>query len=167
MVRGWGNLIRMKSRVVDYRVRIKINAYRLRPPLTGRSAHATGSPALNVASAEKAKFKSFSPSALESASKVSGILQADLSRHHSISKLARKVGLNSRSLQDCFKYLHGKGIFEYGQDLRLEHSKKLLRETDLTLQEIAEACGYQEQSNFSLAFMKKYGVRPGGWRRGV
>jgi AraC-like DNA-binding protein len=39
-------------------------------------------------------------------------------------------------------------------------------ETDLGIQEIAEACGYTEHTNFTVAFKKKYGEGPGMWRKG-
>jgi AraC-like DNA-binding protein len=94
------------------------------------------------------------------------LLLADLSCHYTIPQLARKVGLNSRTLQDCFKAIYGKSVFVYGQEVRMEHSKDLLQDPDLTIQEIAEACGYHEQSNFGAAFKKKFGVGPGEWRRG-
>jgi AraC-like DNA-binding protein len=56
-------------------------------------------------------------------------------------------------------------IFVFGQHARLALSMKLLIETELSIQAIAEECGYPEQSNFSVAFKKKYGIGPGAWRR--
>ncbi len=108
---------------------------------------------------------SFSRHAMECASSAKNILSDNLSMHISVSRLSRKVGLNSKTLQDCFKHLYGLSIFVYGQNLRLENGKKLLRETDLTIQAIAEECGYREQSNFGAAFSKKYGIGPGQWRK--
>ncbi len=111
--------------------------------------------------------KPISHFALEKAAEVKVLLNSDLSHHYPIGKLARKVGTNAKTLQDGFKQLFGKTIFEYGQGLRLEHGKKLLSETDLGIQEIAEACGYAEQANFTTAFRKRFGVVPGGWRKGA
>ena len=108
---------------------------------------------------------SFSRHAIKCTSSAKDILSANLSTHISVSRLARKVGLNCKTLGDCFKHLYGSSIFVYGQNLRLENGKKLLRETDLTIQAIAEECGYREQSNFGAAFSKKYGVGPGQWRK--
>jgi AraC-like DNA-binding protein len=94
------------------------------------------------------------------------LLLADLSHHYTIPQLARKVGLNSRTLQDCFKAIYGKSVFVFGQEARLDHSRSLLRETDLPIQMISEQCGYPEQSNFGTAFKKKFGIGPGEWRKG-
>ncbi|HSZ31778.1 MAG TPA: AraC family transcriptional regulator [Puia sp.] len=108
---------------------------------------------------------SFSRRAMQCTSSAKDILETSLSTHISVSRLARKVGLNSKTLGDCFKYVYGSSIFVYGQHLRLENGKKLLRETDLTIQVIAEECGYREQSNFGTAFHRKYGVGPAQWRK--
>jgi AraC-like DNA-binding protein len=109
--------------------------------------------------------RSFSQRALDCASEAAIIISSDLRHLYTIEKLAKKVCLNSKSLQNCFKHLYGKSIFIFGQDVRLEHGKKLLRETDQTIQAIAEDCGYPEQANFGTAFKKKYGVSPGEWRK--
>lgn len=110
------------------------------------------------------KVLPFSRAAIGVSVKLKELLNSDLEHHIPISKLAKKVGLNPRTLQDCFKELYGKSIFVYGQEVRLEHSKVLLRDPDLTIQIVAEKCGYREQSNFGTAFRKKYGVGPAQWR---
>jgi AraC-like DNA-binding protein len=107
----------------------------------------------------------FTRHAIERTREAAGIILADLRKHYSIPRIAKKTGLNERTLQDCFKHLYGKPIFVYGQEARLEHGRKLLLDSDLSIQSIAEECGYPEQSNFGAAFKKKYGVAPGGWRR--
>jgi AraC-like DNA-binding protein len=93
-------------------------------------------------------------------------LTVDLSQRITIRQLSRKTCMNSRTLQDCFKSVYGKTIFDYIQDLRMAQAKELLKTTDLNLQKIAELCGYRESSNFSFAFKKMEGVGPGLWRSG-
>jgi AraC-like DNA-binding protein len=116
------------------------------------------------AASEKDK-RSFSQHVLNCASEAAAIITSDLHHLYSIDKLAKKVCLNSKSLQVCFKHVYGKSIFVFGQEARLAHGKKLLRETDQSIQAIAEECGYPEQTNFGTAFKKKYGVSPGEWRK--
>lgn len=108
----------------------------------------------------------FSSRAIDCTHQVPELLQAAMSEPIGIDKLARKVGMNARTLHDCFKHLYGKTIFEYSQHQRLEHGKTLLMNHRQSIQAIAEECGYSEQSNFSVAFKKKYGVGPGEWRKG-
>ena len=104
---------------------------------------------------------------LQRTREVIGLATGDLSRRLSIRQLARKVGVNSRALQDSFKFLYGKTIFEYVQALRIARAKELLKTTDLTTEEIAWSCGYREPSNFSLAFKKMTGCWPGAWRKQI
>ncbi|WP_249383999.1 AraC family transcriptional regulator [Chitinivorax sp. B] len=47
---------------------------------------------------------------------------------------------------------------------RCDLAKHYLRETDLSLTDIAFLLGYQEQSSFNHAFKEWTGVNPGGWR---
>ena len=102
---------------------------------------------------------------LQRTREVIGLTTNDLSRRVSIRQLAREVGINSRTLQDSFKFLYGKTIFEYVQALRMARAKELLKTTDLTAAEVAWSCGYREASNFSLAFKKTTGAWPGEWRK--
>ena len=43
---------------------------------------------------------------------------------------------------------------------------QLLRETDLTMAEIARQVGYESQSKFTAAFKEQYGLLPTAYRRG-
>ena len=164
----------MNRRLCGYQVKIKIHAFRLRgrrPMPMSYAAHSAASQAHSNPEAPNYQVKPkisqiFSVHALACTAEAKQIMETDLSHHYSVPLLARKVGFNSSSLQVCFKQQYGKTIFEFGQDLRLEHGKKLLLETNQTIQEIAEACGYPEQANFSTAFKNKFGVAPGRWRKG-
>ena len=49
---------------------------------------------------------------------------------------------------------------------RVEHGKKLLSETDLTLREIAEQCGYQNLGSFDRAFSRLTETTPTKYRAG-
>jgi len=48
---------------------------------------------------------------------------------------------------------------------RLHRAQKLLLSTDLSLAEIAQDCGFYDQSHFNRTFSQRTGVPPGKWRR--
>jgi AraC family transcriptional regulator len=48
---------------------------------------------------------------------------------------------------------------------RVERAKKLLSEPDLQLAEIAQLCGFADQSHFARVFSQFEGFSPGRWRR--
>ena len=60
----------------------------------------------------------------------------------------------------------GKGFNETLRDLRLDHAAHLLKETDLEVKEICEACGYLSDTYFISAFKKRFGAPPGEYRCG-
>jgi AraC family transcriptional regulator len=49
--------------------------------------------------------------------------------------------------------------------LRVERAMTLLRRPDLSLSEIALACGFADQSHFGRVFTRHTGQSPGTWRR--
>ena len=50
--------------------------------------------------------------------------------------------------------------------LRLAHAARLLRQSPLSLRQIAYATGFSSPSHFSRAFGTAHGIPPGAWRRG-
>ena len=50
-------------------------------------------------------------------------------------------------------------------DVRYEVGQQLLRETELSVAEVACALGYEESANFSRAFRRWSGLYPGAWRK--
>lgn len=79
---------------------------------------------------------------------------------HSLLSLARQFGLNTNKLMHSFKKIFGKSIFEFIQELRMEHAQTLLREQDLQVTEVARTIGYKNPNHFSAAFKRQFGFCP-------
>lgn len=92
------------------------------------------------------------------------IIVSDLSIKYNIGSLARATGFNEWKLQHTFKHLFGATIFDYAQSARLEHAKRLLRDTADPIQLIAMQCGYPDHSNLTAAFRKSFGCTPEQFR---
>lgn len=82
----------------------------------------------------------------------------------STAKLARQQGLTSRHLQRRFKAATGKTLQEALLEIRLEHARELLRDTPLTISEIAMDCGFTDLNRFPGYFRRKYGFTPRAFR---
>ena len=54
---------------------------------------------------------------------------------------------------------------EYLRRCRLERARRLMQRSAAPLAEIAAAAGFSDQSHFSNAFRKIFGVSPGAFRR--
>ncbi|MFD2967274.1 helix-turn-helix domain-containing protein [Sphingobacterium bambusae] len=77
-----------------------------------------------------------------------------------IIELSRLVGINQTKLKYGFRELFGTTVFGYIQEIKMHQAKQELLDTDLSIQEIGYRLGYQNMSNFSIAFKKFYGYSP-------
>ncbi|HEY0214335.1 MAG TPA: GlxA family transcriptional regulator [Paenirhodobacter sp.] len=73
---------------------------------------------------------------------------------------ARSAGVIGRQLQRLFRQHLNTTPQAYMADLRLRHGRVLLAETEMSVLDVAMACGYSSRSSFSKGFAKKYGISP-------
>lgn len=67
-------------------------------------------------------------------------------------------------LNRCFKKETGTTIFDYLNSYRINHSKVLLHSGMLTLKQIAEAIGFDNEFYYSRVFKKYTGMSPSNYR---
>ncbi len=82
----------------------------------------------------------------------------------SLSAIATEFSINQAYLSSLFKKAAGIGFNAYIQKLRMQNAMELLTETDLSISEIAAACGYSSLSYFSHAFKNYTGLYPVDYR---
>lgn len=85
-------------------------------------------------------------------------------RKISLEEIANEVYLSKAYLSNIFKQETGISITEFINRARIDYSKKLLRETSLSLVEIANECCFGDQSYFSRVFKKDEGMSPKKYR---
>lgn len=78
----------------------------------------------------------------------------------SMDELAEAAGYSRRHLERLFRGATGKTPGEFYRGLRLDKGRNLLATTDLTLLEVATACGFETTSHFSKSFRARFGVAP-------
>ncbi|MBR7132266.1 MAG: helix-turn-helix domain-containing protein [Clostridia bacterium] len=78
----------------------------------------------------------------------------------SLTKVAGAVGLSQNYLGLIFKKKLKISYIDYIKQLRLTHSIRLLKQGELSLDEIAEKCGFNSKSYYIAIFKKQYGVTP-------
>lgn len=83
----------------------------------------------------------------------------------SVQRLARNVGTNETKLSQAFRTVFGMTIFEYVRSRRMEEARRLLREGNLSITEIAFEVGYEYSCNFSVAYKRHFGITPKEERR--
>ena len=86
------------------------------------------------------------------------------SRHFTVADVAEAVGTSRRNLELKFRKAVGRTILAEMQRVRLDHTKRMLRETDLPIPQIAESSGYNSVSYLTQVFRREVGVSPAIYR---
>ena len=82
-----------------------------------------------------------------------------------LSLLANEVGVSISTLKKAFSKESGGGVNRYYINMKLSAGAKMLRESDMTVGEIAECLGFATQFYFSEQFKARYGLPPTVYRR--
>ena len=84
-----------------------------------------------------------------------------------LEELAKVVNMSKQGLISAFKRSIGKTPIEYLNLVRLQNSKELLKNTDNSVGEIAELCGFSNVYYFSNIFKKHIGISPNMFRKNM
>ncbi|MBN2341042.1 MAG: helix-turn-helix domain-containing protein [Deltaproteobacteria bacterium] len=82
-----------------------------------------------------------------------------------LPEVARKAGFSVPVFTRVFKQATGTSYLNYLRNIRIERAKKLLSTTLLTLEQIAQACGFNSQHHLIRAFKKVTNLTPGAYRK--
>jgi LacI family transcriptional regulator len=82
-----------------------------------------------------------------------------------IESVAKVAGVSVRSLQKRFLRALGRTPLQELKTLRIEQIKRMLRDEDRTLEEIAEACQISSGIYLSQFFKRETGMTPGAYRK--
>lgn len=82
----------------------------------------------------------------------------------SVQGLAQQAGCTPDHLSQRFRQETGELLIAYIGRLRLERACQLLRHTDLSIKEVAWACGYNRSGYFIQTFRRAHGTTPQVWR---
>jgi AraC-like DNA-binding protein len=91
-----------------------------------------------------------------------------ISRHHaeklSVAQAARLSGMSAPQFMKLFKQVAGMTLVAYLHHVRLSNAARLLKETALSIAEIAVQTGFADQSYFDKRFKKAFGMTPKAFR---
>ena len=97
--------------------------------------------------------------------KVCTYVDENLAKDISLEEAADFAGVSSFYLSKLFKEEKGETFINYISEKRLEKSRQLLSETELSIKEITAEVGYNDQNYFSRIFKNKYGLSPKEYRK--
>lgn len=103
---------------------------------------------------------------VEMAKRIEAILLEDLSRQHTAQEFAALFSVSESSVKNYFRGVFGQSIAQCLMSRRMRRAAQQLTETALPIIDIAGQAGYENQSKFSAAFRRHFGVSPREYRSG-
>jgi AraC family transcriptional regulator len=92
-------------------------------------------------------------------------INVNLAHDPSIPEIAHECGLSSGYFARAFKRSTGVPPYKWLTKMRVERAKELLKDPRCELADIAQLCGFVDQSHFTRVFSRSEGYSPGRWRR--
>jgi AraC family transcriptional regulator len=103
--------------------------------------------------------------------KAIGLIDQHLAREEegrvALRAVAKEVQMSYFHFSRAFKQSMGMTPTNYIAERRIERAKKLMRETELPIVEIALRSGFSSQSHFTTSFRRLVGVTPRSFRKGI
>jgi AraC family transcriptional regulator len=96
--------------------------------------------------------------------RVDEFLRANMAQDVSLSQLAAQTDLPPFVFSRMFRQRAGTTPFGYQRRLRIELARRLLRETEFSIAEIASQVGFKTPDAFADAFEAVTGIPPAKWR---
>ena len=100
-------------------------------------------------------------------SRVQELIESRLDADLTLRELAAEVGYSRSHFLRTFRATTGVTPHRYILNRRIERARRLLREADISIAQVAYRCGFSSQAHLTLAFRKVCGLTPGEYRRGL
>jgi AraC family transcriptional regulator, glycine betaine-responsive activator len=88
------------------------------------------------------------------------MMEAHIEEPISPAILARDVGMSTRQLERLFRRYLNRSPKRYYMELRLQKARNLLMQTDMSVINVALACGFASPSHFSKCYRAHYNTTP-------
>lgn len=93
-------------------------------------------------------------------SQVIQMMESNIEEPISPSILAKDVGMSTRQLERLFRRYLNRSPKRYYMELRLQKARNLLMQTDMSVINVALACGFASPSHFSKCYRSHYDTTP-------
>ncbi len=93
------------------------------------------------------------------------VMEGQLEEYFQTERLAAVVGVSPRQLLRLFKTHLNSSPAQLHLSMRLERARRLILQSDISIIDVAIACGFQSHSHFSRVYREKFGRSPRHERR--
>lgn len=116
---------------------------------------------------EKEERVHFSKAQIDVIKAIHEFLVEHYDEHYTIQELSERFEMSQTVMKKCFKGVYDDSIYAYMKKYRLQVAERLLKESSLTIGEIAAQIGYLNPNKFSSAFSDEYGISPKSYRKNI
>ena len=109
----------------------------------------------------------FPAAQIETIKQIHAFLVEHFNEHYTIDELSERFKISPTVMKKCFRGVYGDSVYSYIRKYRLQVAERLLRESGLTIGEIAGQIGYLNPNKFTSAFCAEYGIPPTAYRKKV
>ena len=88
------------------------------------------------------------------------LMERNLEEPLSMVEVSQLTGISQRQLERMFKAYTGISPLRYYIGVRLDRARGLLTQTEMSIVEIATACGFNSSESFSRAYRRRYELSP-------
>ena len=97
-------------------------------------------------------------------SKTFSFIEENYRNQISLREVAEEVGRSPAYLTDLIRRKTGKTVLTWITERRMAEARKLLLETNQSVEQITEAVGYLDRRHFSRLFLRFHKTTPHAWR---
>ena len=88
------------------------------------------------------------------------IMEQNMARPLGNDQIAARLNLSKRQLERCFTQETGASLQRLYRSMRLQYGLWMLRNSDRSVTDVAEECGFADTAHFSRAFRAEFGIKP-------
>ena len=111
------------------------------------------------------KLTEYQSELIENIHKIHDQLLQQMEQRITIEELSKQYLINPTTLKNAFKSVYGTSLAAHIKEHRMGQAAKMLKETDMTIAEIAQAVGYNSQSKFTATFKAHFKGLPKKYRK--
>ncbi|MCC8943556.1 helix-turn-helix transcriptional regulator [Bradyrhizobium sp. Arg62] len=93
------------------------------------------------------------------------LIEASVDGDLPLAQLAAECQLSTSHFSRAFRQTTGRAPYQWLLEQRIAKAKDLLQSSQLPLAELAQVCGFADQSHLTRVFKQRVGASPGAWRR--